>query len=484
VSESLIKIPLWSHQKEGVRWLYTHRRALLCHGTGSGKTITVLAALALSQARGEPVKALILCDNSSMVSFMSDLQTKTNLTYRQIKNPADCNLSGTVHLLTYSKLKKFLSNILAQEEYTHLILDEAHKVKSGSSQVAKAARDIRGHFQSVWLMTATPLLNDLEDLYFLLSYLCQGIFGSVEDFKKKFCVLEERQVKTWLRCYFTKKPKQVMRTIYEVVGYKNLNELTKVLNEYRHSYYREYDIRFQEHRFRLTQEEERAYIKAAEGLEERLTKDMKEVLHAVRLHDLQLTVDLGVSESKVSSKVQALHCLMDSLKADGGIVFFQYKESLEKAFASCKRRGFEIRRLTGDEDFNERREIVRWLRAGKWVFMTDAGAQSLNLDAVNNFVFFNTPFSCGAFIQAFGRVVRASSVYPYFTAHLLCAENTIDEYKIKLILANASLIREVIGGAQNLPEFELIEKRHVKNMKDKYLWHHKQSVIRALAGHG
>jgi len=263
MGDALITRPLWAHQKDGVKWLYTHRRGLLRHGTGSGKTLTVLAALALAEMRGERVKALVLCDNSSLVSFMEDLQTKTRLSYRRIKVPSDCRLNSVVHLLAYSQLHKAMPEILGQDAYTHLILDEAHKVKSGTSRVGKDAREISVCFKNVWLLTATPLLNDLEDVYFLLSYLSPNILGTLDNFKNRFCILEEKQINAWMRNFFTKRMERVTRTVYETVGYKNLSELKALLDEYSHSYYREYDIRFKEYRFRLTREEEAAYIEAA-----------------------------------------------------------------------------------------------------------------------------------------------------------------------------------------------------------------------------
>ena len=55
------------------------------------------------------------------------------------------------------------------KEWDRVVLDEAHKIRNGSGEVARAARNI--HAPIRWAVTGTPLVNSLKDIVSLMAFI-------------------------------------------------------------------------------------------------------------------------------------------------------------------------------------------------------------------------------------------------------------------------------------------------------------------------
>lgn len=67
-----------------------------------------------------------------------------------------------------------------------MIVDEAHKIKNEKTASYKMVRDLDKNF--LLLLTATPLQNNLRELYNLITLLRPGQLGTWRDFRKRFMV--------------------------------------------------------------------------------------------------------------------------------------------------------------------------------------------------------------------------------------------------------------------------------------------------------
>lgn len=73
---------------------------------------------------------------------------------------------------------------LAYRTYSYVILDEAQRIKNDQSLIGQAARRLRGVRK--FLITGTPLQNDLHELWALLNFLLPEVFESCEMFDSAF----------------------------------------------------------------------------------------------------------------------------------------------------------------------------------------------------------------------------------------------------------------------------------------------------------
>lgn len=79
-----------------------------------------------------------------------------------------------------------LSSFRGQEfVWDYVILDEAHKIKTSSTKSAICARAIPA--SNRLLLTGTPIQNNLQELWSLFDFACQGsLLGTLKTFKMEY----------------------------------------------------------------------------------------------------------------------------------------------------------------------------------------------------------------------------------------------------------------------------------------------------------
>lgn len=454
------------HQIETIKRLVKNSRQVISFGTGTGKTMAFLGGFAACRKLGFGTRAIIICDKSSVVSIVADVEEKSNLTYfffdeKQAVIPNDCDLL----LITYNRADQVLSQIDVKQ-FSHLIFDEAHKLKNEESGVSKDLSFYRDQFKYIWFSTATLMSNSIQDLHGMFSWLVPELFPNWWEFRKQYCILKKRNVKMFRRGK-TGKQYQVKKEIEEIVGYQNLELLKEKIEPYVCYYTKDHEIEFHEIQVVLNEDEKEHYLAASKGFDERKLRDDDIVPHSVRLHDLQLTIDNGREGN--TSKQKVLSDYLYTNQMFGSIVYFSYKESLFQVYEKYKKQ-FEIEVITGEVSSIDRKRIKQWLKPGRFLFMTDAGGQSLNLDSVDRLVFYDIPFSIVTVSQAIGRIVRMSSPYKKFHVYFLNTKDTIDSYKYNLVSTHAELIKWILGGYKNLPDMKYHSPEHMRTLRKSLLW--------------
>ena len=69
-----------------------------------------------------------------------------------------------------------------------IVIDEAHYLRNvyhGSSKIANEIREAILPYKKI-LLTATPLQNRIEELYGLVSFIDDSIFGDIKSFRRQF----------------------------------------------------------------------------------------------------------------------------------------------------------------------------------------------------------------------------------------------------------------------------------------------------------
>jgi hypothetical protein len=114
---------------------------------------------------------------------------------------------------------------------------------------------------------------------------------------------------------------------------------------------------------------------------------------------------------------------------------------------------------------------VRKFSSKEVLFATKVGGTSLNLQAVNNVVFFDKPWSVGEIIQNIGRIARMDTTYNDLRAYFLDAEKTIDIYKTAMLSSNLGMVKSIIGGF-NFTEmyFNPVRKEQIIQLRKSLLW--------------
>jgi SNF2 family DNA or RNA helicase len=161
-------------------------RAILADEVGLGKTIEAGIILKELAARGLARRVLILTPASLVTQWAEELLDKFFEELTPIESPEDWQ-SASRAIASYDRARQPAhARELLRERWDLVIVDEAHKCKNHRSARYKLLQRVQRNY--LLLLTATPLQNDLRELYNLVTLLRPGHLGTWKEFKKLFVV--------------------------------------------------------------------------------------------------------------------------------------------------------------------------------------------------------------------------------------------------------------------------------------------------------
>uniref|UniRef100_A0A8C9EZH5 DNA excision repair protein ERCC-6-like n=1 Tax=Pavo cristatus TaxID=9049 RepID=A0A8C9EZH5_PAVCR len=195
---------LFQHQREGVAFLYRlHREGrpggILADDMGLGKTIQIIAFLS-GMFDSELIRHVLLIMPTTLVSswlaefarWTPGLRVKefhgTSKTERT-RNLEKIQRKNGIVITSYQMLInnwKQLASCHGQDfVWDYIILDEAHKIKCPSNKTTKCVYAIPAKHRL--LLTGTPLQNNLQEMWSLFDFACQGsLLGTAKTFRMEY----------------------------------------------------------------------------------------------------------------------------------------------------------------------------------------------------------------------------------------------------------------------------------------------------------
>lgn len=485
-------VELGSDQTEAINFIVNKKGAILSLQTGLGKTLSVLVASKLFMDNNEEYKTVIVCPVKALNSFRREIKRMKYhnkdigvVSTKEMHYDTDKN---KIIVFTDTNIKKYIdivAELAAKGNKLILIIDEAHKLQDVNSVFYQTMSEVKSVCDIVWLVTATPLLNGLDSLYYIVDFVCPGFLG------KKY--LFDR---TYIRQHFRDQRIKGGKTIKVRVidGYKNLDKLNKELSKIMIVRQKKYNLKFSNIKKPMTQEEYDIYLKVSSGI---LKSDTDERNFSRRLHDLQRFLDNSYENDEVLKSVVSEYdpekvstketTLIDTLKKciDNGystIVYSDYTEVLDRLEKVLKHKKNyinyrKIYKIMGSIDIKTREKIEEYIKQNDIVLITSAGTESINLQKCNCLIFYDIPYSIKQIIQAVGRICRRDSKYKYQYCIFLTMEDTIDEYKFRLFQNHLNLVQQAVGAGSDIPlseEYLIHSSRDIKDMKDEFLWKYKK----------
>lgn len=152
-----------------------------CDDMGLGKTIQIASVIV-----NNPCKATLLIVPLAMIDTWSGVLQRAGCavyqpasrtgvsTWKRQPDMVDATIPirflkmrPAVYITNYEKL--YHKPSLFRQEWDRVVLDEAHKIRNGDSDAARACRKIVAPIR--WVVTGTPLVNSLTDVVSLLAFL-------------------------------------------------------------------------------------------------------------------------------------------------------------------------------------------------------------------------------------------------------------------------------------------------------------------------
>lgn len=487
-----ITAKLDTEQIEALAILPTKRRFFLGDSTGNGKTLSILASAQKLVAEDPERHILILGPKSAYATWKEQIAEHTTAKAAILTTGEYAEEDSTqrhITFMTYPMLED-MKETMAEMYVTHhrkiiLVLEEAQYCKNHQKtrsilvtddEGADKVKKVQTHIRSIvaplvkfseycWAMSATPLMNNITDLYGLFDLLMPGYLGTEQAFLRYYTIREKRKGKAG-HSYWT------------IVKYQNLSVLKEKISPYILKRVREYNVQFFYHKLKLSPVEEGLYLDAAKGILGEEERDF-----AGRLPDLQRVVDnavLGDREvNRTAGHSTKERVLLDKLReqlqaGEGVIVFAEFRDTinrLEFVLTHAQLPYKRLIRLDASSSVQDRIAAQQAFGPGILLLMSNVGRESLNLQAGHIIWMYDIPFSMGSAVQLVGRIARKNSKFDVFEVHIPLTLGTIDEYKAAMLHHKADLFRAVLQGERTMPKSDtLITREILTKMRKHLLW--------------
>ena len=399
---------------------------------------------------------VIIAPPKALMSFEKELTEKLKISYSVISTEKTFkNKNGRILLISNTCLEKAVPTLgELYKKYKILgIVDESHNgLQNRSSAMYKQFVQIRKIFCVLYFLTATSCKNNIEGMYWMISLLNPSLLGSWTNFRYNYLILNRKQI-----TQTTKKGAKVKRTIEEIVGYKNIEQLQAILNEIIIVRQKEYNLEFNYHTTHLNDEETSNYLKASGGKMSEKAKDF----WSVRLRDITFVVDNvsdTIKQEEISNKEKLLlKVLLQNIRDNKPtIIYCEYVSVLERLDYLIKafRRDLGIKDtliIKGGVSMNERKRIQNIISVDKPLLITSAGGESINLQKANAIIFYDLPYDIAKIMQIIGRITRVDTEFSKQYIDIIEAFGTTDTYKRLCMEKNMKLIESLFGKMNTLP---------------------------------
>lgn len=352
-----------------------------------------------------------------------------------------------------------------------LVLDETHLLKNPKAQVRALIVAISKRFKHVWGLTATAIVNNLEEFYSILSAI--GIFplGSLSYFREHYCewkAVRKGRFVDYVITGYRQIPefKRGMRPWYWGRSQAQVGESLPKLT----TLYHPINLSAAESKLLLEDIPSGLYVlppsvKMVSGVMEFIDRDPSNlmtslsVMQAVANSYALLEPDNPkvFLNAKLSAKEEMILDMLDGdLKGEHVLLFSKSRSwisRMEQLTAKGKFTDRNFLRITGAET-GPQREVNRLKFQNNpdynFIAINSAAIEGVNLQQASHLIAADLPWSWGKMLQLVGRMVRMASPHSACTLHILMTNGTVDEYVVDTLMTKKGVFERILGAAGTL----------------------------------
>jgi superfamily II DNA or RNA helicase len=171
-------------------------RVLLADEVGLGKTIEACLCVKEYLLRGLARSVLAIVPAPLCQQWQDELLHKFALPSRRLEREdlaggTDVLCAPGVHVVSLAQARQAAaSDALARARFDLVIVDEAHRLKNRKTRSWQLVDRLRSRY--LMLLSATPVENDLVEIYNVLTLLKPGLFSTEAEFKRAFASPKSR----------------------------------------------------------------------------------------------------------------------------------------------------------------------------------------------------------------------------------------------------------------------------------------------------
>ena len=459
----------FQHQIEGVKYGLNHDCWLLGDEQGLGKTKQVIDIAMARKSKGK--HCLIVCGvNGLKWNWVNEIQTHSNETgyilgqrvqrgkiviggnkdkledVKRLKDISSYFIITNVESLRDSMIADALAKLCTSGDIEMVAIDEIHKCKNPSSQQGKGILKLQPKYRIA--MTGTPLMNQPLDLYIILRWLGYERHAFYA-FKKHICIMGGYGG-------------------YEVIGYKNLDELQEQLNEIMLRRLKEDVLDLPEKLYvneyiEMTPKQEQIYNEVSAEIRaniDQIKTSNNPLAELLRMR--QATGYTGILSSKIkeSAKLDRMEEIVEEATSNGKkvVIFSNWTQMTTPIQERLKQ--YKPAVITGEIKDNERQEMVSRFQedADCKVIIGTTGAMGtgITLTAGTVEIFMDEPWNKANKEQAEDRCHRVGTS-ENVTVYTLMCKNTIDEKVHDIVERKGAMSDAIVDGKIVISKSEMID---------------------------
>ena len=455
---SLRGVTRYEHQERtALRVLRDLRgRAILADEVGLGKTIEAGLILKELVMRGLVRRVLILTPPALTVQWRDEMDAKFSLPFEALHSLHDWETKPRL-IASMDTAKRDVHRRAAQARpWDLIIVDEAHRLKNRWSQNWRFVAGLSKKY--MLLLTATPVQNDMDELFSLVTLLKPGQLHTYDRFLARYVASADRRA-----------PARVpeLRDRLRGVMIRNRRGIAFTLPPRRvHSL-----------AVRLSPAERRLYDDVTEFVRDAYDPPSRSLPWTARLTLIVLQREIGSSTFAVAETLDRLsrspffdgqaqdrlsrlsvdaRAIVTNVKADRlraflrsidekALLFTQYVRTLEYLKPLLEAEGFRVAAYSGTLRPEAKEAAVRSFRDRDAIFLsTDAGGEGRNLQFARTVVNYDLPWNPLRIEQRIGRVHRLGQDREVHVVNLW-AEDTIEAYLMELLDRKIHMFELVVG---------------------------------------
>lgn len=455
---SLRGVTRYPHQERAVlRVLREMRgRAILADEVGLGKTVEAGLVVKEYAIRGLAKKALILTPPALRTQWQEEMREKFSLSFEPLRSVADWDRHPFL-IASLDTAKREPHAARAQEiAWDIVVVDEAHRLKNSLSRNWRFVAGLRKKY--MLLLTATPIQNNLDELFNLVSLLKPGQLRTYSEFVTRYVGSVDGRVPARvpeLRDRLRDVMVRSRRGISFSLPPRRVHSLPVTLTSQERSLYDAvsdfvrdaYGLPITRLPFTakltlmvLQREIGSSTFAAAHTLAKLAESPMFGAEERERL------AGLSSEASAIQTNVKADHLLRFLASNDDKVlVFTQYLRTLRYLQGALEAAGHRVAAYHGGLSPVAKDSAIRDFRADRRVFLsTEAGGEGRNLQFAHVLVNYDLPWNPLRIEQRIGRVHRLGQDREVHVVNLW-ATDTVEEYLIELLDRKIHMFELVVG---------------------------------------
>lgn len=417
-------------------------------------------------------RVLILTPSSLVEQWRGELQRKFGVSVATPEDDAfkaqgdDAWATHDRILASYHKVRREpYRSLIAAQEWDLVIIDEAHHFRNRNTVLWKMAAALRKRY--ALLLTATPVQNNLDELYNLVTLLQPGLLSTVKRFQQQFVdrrdklaprnvdqlhgLLAEAMVRNrrsnvsvgLTRRYATTQTIRLgddERALYDDVTRFVKEHLRTLPSEDADAHSRKAPHAFSRMALITLQKELGSSGAAASETLERLAAHKSELSNWLRDTAAR---SRGMGNSKLSALLSLAQTWNEKL-----LVFTQFRQTQAQIVRALRDAGEEVVEFHGGMTRLEKESAVRAFQAEARILVsTESGSEGRNLQFCNGLCNFDLPWNPMRIEQRIGRLSRIGQTRDVRIFNLL-AEGTIEADILRVLEAKINLFELVVGETQ------------------------------------